>query len=558
MILLKTILLMVMRETTKAEFSNCIDHFSDKKIRFKTIMYMSNVYDLYDIIKRRCNYLIELSEYPEFRNSEDFNAMLSNIIYLKELLNDNYIRKNVFALFNNDYRTCIEALVSLNLAASKFVDVKKELVRKNSSWAIFGYRSFVFRNIFNMFVTSKYFSMVRRYDYSVNENGKVRSINIARMILVYLNNSTDMLAPPELKEKEYISLYVLFSEMLKICAKPDVIVDALWKMYDLRKEDKWNHLVTFDDMITIEKEQLSKAMDAVVNNTKDYQFPQVKITFAGELYLTYILPHFEYYCARSENGRGESLFTYNSESLCNVENVSKIVMDTRNEIQTCLSQLYLFDRDVLDNISEFSGSNFLESKFASTRYSEKNGKIIQMYHGEKVIYSCINYIDSFRFYVFFMMDSVLENGGFNIDVDLTKVFQLLPKVNIALSDYFKKVFVSNENGVSIIAKSKMKYSNSQMICFVKDDKVMKNCRVNLHMVIDAIKVCYNYILTNEIVEYMRLFGFNDGDQSTMYSALSNDICLLFDACISLKIIPSEYRDFETEINSETGDKLLKN
>lgn len=92
--------LLVMRETTKAEFSNCIDHFSDQKIRFKNIMYMSNVYDLYDIISKRLSYLIEVSqERPEYLDLEEFANLIQNISGIKSMLKDPYIYMSVFSRY---------------------------------------------------------------------------------------------------------------------------------------------------------------------------------------------------------------------------------------------------------------------------------------------------------------------------------------------------------------------------------------------------------------------------------------------------------------------------
>lgn len=192
----------------------------------------------------------------------------------------------------------------------------KAISQKKGGTALFWYRSLLFRKVFNQFVKLNYFNMVRKYDFTVQDKGKIGSINIARMILVYLYNSTDILDLSKTGERKYISLGELYMEMLKICDKPNTIVDALWKIFDLRKEEKWNHLVTFDGMNPIEKSELKKEMNMVVSGESDYQFSQVRITRAGEIYLSFILPHFEYYAARHEFGYDDSLFSADIRKLC--------------------------------------------------------------------------------------------------------------------------------------------------------------------------------------------------------------------------------------------------
>lgn len=68
------ILIFVMRETTKAEFSSSIDHFSDRKIRFHHFMTVSQIYDLYDIISARYKYLCSLKE--NFSDNVQFCEMI--------------------------------------------------------------------------------------------------------------------------------------------------------------------------------------------------------------------------------------------------------------------------------------------------------------------------------------------------------------------------------------------------------------------------------------------------------------------------------------------------
>ena len=155
-------------------------------------------------------------------------------------------------------------------------------------WSKFGFRSIFFREVFNLFVREGYFAKVQKFEYIPSGKDDKVSINLDRMILLYLSNSYDAMSKKKPQEKEFVSLDVLYGEIKKFCKDNDFIVNALWQMYDLRKEDKWNHLVTFDNMQNITQEELRKEMQALEDKCHDYQYAKVKITKSGEIFLNYI------------------------------------------------------------------------------------------------------------------------------------------------------------------------------------------------------------------------------------------------------------------------------
>lgn len=71
-----------------------------------------------------------------------------------------------------------------------------------------------------------------------------------------------------------------------------------------------------------------------------------------------------------------------------------------------------------------------------------------------------------------------------------------------------------------------------------------------------IKIGYNKVIIDSIVELMRLFGFYNGKQITMYSNGTENIYKAFDACINSIIASSKYDDFKTRISTEEGERIL--
>lgn len=89
------LLIFVMRETTKAEFASCIEHFLDRKIRVESISDISEVYNLYDIVERRYQYLKKLmDERMEYRKISNFVALYDAVKLIKKILEEPYIPKS--------------------------------------------------------------------------------------------------------------------------------------------------------------------------------------------------------------------------------------------------------------------------------------------------------------------------------------------------------------------------------------------------------------------------------------------------------------------------------
>lgn len=81
--------------------------------------------------------------------------------------------------------------------------------------------------------------------------------------------------------------------------------------------------------------------------------------------------------------------------------------------------------------------------------------------------------------------------------------------------------------------------------------------MKLGVIIEMIKICYNKMIVDAIVELMKMFGFRKGKQITACSRGTSSICLAFNACIT-KIASSHYEDFTTVITTEEGEKYKLN
>lgn len=575
------ILIFVMRETTEGEFASYIEHFSDRKVYFQPYTDISTVYNIHSIVSKRLNWLKELSVKREkYLSNNNIIQIRKKSNLILRLLDDDYLRKHLFGLFNNDYRTFVEVLSAFDLDDSKFfhacdvllkfrntekgIDIDKNANKDedkiDDNWPAFGYRSIIFREVFNIFVKEGYIDRLRSFEYSERTDGNVRSINLDRMILLYLSNSvSNKMVPEDQKDWNFVSLDKLFSEVTKFCKRSDSIVDALWQMYDLRKENKWNHLVTFENMRVITHEELQREMKAFENRTSTTEFAKVKITLAGENYLNHILPHFEFYAARASKGNDHSLFTFSAEEWCNMGLINNIFRNQRKEIRDCCMRLYRFFTDIFNEIPEYRGRGFLESNFAAIKYSTTRKSISKMYHCERIIHSNIGYVNRLRFYIAYVMDGVLKNKGFKEDVDITVLLSWYQHIDKSLKKLWPNNVPVNKIDRCIILEKNKNNGNMQKMCIKlkNEDETEVEAAIQLTDCVQIIKACLNARLIDIIKGYMEMFGIPSGKQCSMYSDSTRKLCDAFWACITEKIIPSGYTDFETQIDAATGNEILK-
>lgn len=565
------VLIFVMRETTEGEFSTYIEHFSDGKVFFQPYTDISRIYDIHAIVSKRAEWLTELSEKnPQFLQNDNIKQIRRRIDLILGLLRDPHLRKRLYGLFNNDYRTFLEVISAFNLGDSKFFCACENLLMLNAKdedyWSAFGYRAVVYREIFNIFVKEGYINRLRSFEYSERNDREIRSINLDRMILLYLsNNVTNRFVEEDKKEWQFVSLDKLFFEIMKFCKNSDSIVDALWQMYDLRRESRWNHLITFENMCEISHKELQSELKAYQSGTTGVEFGKVKITLAGENYLNHVLPHFEFYAARAQEGNGHSLFAYSAEEWCNLDIINHIFKEQRKVIRDCCSRLYRFFTDIFNTLPEYKGDAYLQSDFAAIKYSATRKSLSKMYHCERIIHSNVGYINRLRFYVSYVMDEVLQRNGFDEDVDIKTLLSWFPQISKSV----QKLWPEDINPSKIIKCVLLKRSNTQsnmqkmQIRMNNADGREIEKSILLSDCIQIIKACLNAKLVDVIKKYISMFGIagisgiSSGEQYAMHSSSTENLCRAFMACITDVIQPSGYTDFETSIDAVTGNEIIR-
>ena len=431
-----------MRESTKAEF---IEHFNDRGNDLYIVDNISAMYDKEKIVQKRYDYLVSLNRQDIERLKEDVNT-------IKQILQDVYVKEILIKLFNYDYRTSINVLSEIEYESKN--SLAKSLALKNisfySSWSIFGSRCILFRKIFELFKTNHYFEKIRESEYSVTIQDSTMAINVTRLILLYLRNSQTLYIDTEKLDSQTVSLFELFNELSKCCDDSEVIVNSIWNMYELRNQNFWNHLVTFDGMKEISLNNLEEQMQLYKNGVKSYNsYGRIRITSAGNAYLENLIIHYEYFATRLNNVINKSLFSYNKSDLLHEEYVENVLEGVYGEVEKCVKKVYKFYKFIFEEKNHYDEESFLGSKYAWHKIQDESAKVSSMFHAERIIHSHINYLNSFRKFAFYSLgDKTEEKRLFNrlIIKYIKKYIKMFEKEShMALKSSMSNVLVQQYN-----------------------------------------------------------------------------------------------------------------
>lgn len=373
----------VMRETSVNQIS---DHFKDR---------LYEVSDHFDISKDITKRSIIEKKYAYLDANPTVNkALLMKVSDIRKLCQDSYINTNIFSLFNNDYKRAITCLAATYKFESKALQYEIELMGHGESFDKHGARGIVYRLIFNHFKSKRYLDKleVNTKDHWNND------FTPFRIVLTYLNN-----VQPEHKEQflsddsDLRSLFDIYKNFIDIFSSTwnvsqHILADALWSMYELRKSETWNHLITFDSIASIRRDDLLNEFEQFHNHVKRKSDINTRITCAGRTYVNFVCIHFEFFACR---------FTDIKDPLFLESNLKKdekgkyrfeiIISDVLNAVKKCCEKLNRFTRDFLIGQQGFTLESLLQSKLVHKK--EERSPLL---HEERVIHQHIGYIEAYR------------------------------------------------------------------------------------------------------------------------------------------------------------------
>ena len=289
----KTNIIVAMRETTAMHISG---HLRDKMREIMDHFDMSADIDKTRIMQKKIDLALSLI-YKGDINSQGF---IEAIECLDQLSKDRLFMRNLFKLFNDDFRTSMTCITTICIEHMEEVKKAIQLLKSVDGNIVFGGRGIIYRLLIDGFFDWNYFDAIGIP--SIKSKGHTAVMQVqhgyscARSILTILcnkqaKNSERFFINPE-ESVKLADLYSMVSQIMSV----DEFVNIIDGMYSLRNKKFWNHLVTFDNILSYSPGIIKKYIELEEQTEKTDIY--IRATSAGQMFVSMLCIHFEYFASR--------------------------------------------------------------------------------------------------------------------------------------------------------------------------------------------------------------------------------------------------------------------
>lgn len=388
----KTNIIVAMRETTAMHISG---HLRDRMREIMDHFDMSADVDKTIIMQRKIDLALALVKKGEIVSPE----FIKVIKCMDQLISDRLFMRNLFPLFNNDYRTSIMCITTICIEHFSEVQKAIHLMQSDNASLVFGGRGIIYRLIIDSFFEWDYFDAMGVP--SIKSKGRTivlqgrHGYSCMRIILTILCNkqakkTERFFVNPE-ESVRLADLYGMVQSLMDL----DEFVNIIDGMYSLRNKRFWNHLVTFDNILSYSPDVIKKyAVVGKSSQTEDTEI-YIRATSAGQIFASVLCIHFEYFASRfAASTKNVSLFLLdNLDDRVQWASMKKIVCDVYEAVEKCNATLATYNRDVM----RIKRANHYDDIPESPYYYEKQ------FHEERIIHNQISYLEAYRNFIFEMI-----------------------------------------------------------------------------------------------------------------------------------------------------------
>lgn len=358
-----------------------------------SIRFPEHYYDHKDIINHRIEYYLSL-ESPKSNIAEE----LSLISKLVEIAYHNY---NFMRLFNGSYRTCVERICDIlrTIHRSQIKEmIKLYSERTDNRDAIEGAIGYYLYMILCVLKNEKTYTETL----DLSPCRKDGTISLSRIILTILREKGDR-----------CSLYDLFTLLVPVGYKPKMICTQIWNLCEVARNNAWRRLLLFDLITPSSLDELKQQADKFINGDEEINhYTELIICTAGQAYMEFVVPHFEFMLSRHELGVGTSvqskyqpLFSSSSEELIRDENGEMIYRFEKKiswvfkDVEDCCYNSVKFAERVEKefNLSKDEYINNTFFNYHSVGWDNNVGP--KQSYESRLIFRHIGYIEKYRNYL---------------------------------------------------------------------------------------------------------------------------------------------------------------
>lgn len=385
---INTKMIVSMRETTAMHISG---HLRDKMRGLMDHFDMSTDVDKTMVIQKKIQYCQNAIHNNLITNKNFIDALKC----INDLNEDKLLMRNLFLLYNNDYRTSILSLTTVCIEHLDEVKSAVILINSNNSHMVFGGRGIIYRLVLDAFFDWAYFDTIgiaspKNRSHAISLQSQY-GYSCSRILLTLLcnkqtKNTERFFVNPE-ESVKLLNLYAMVKNIMTI----DEFVNIIDGMYSLRNKKYWNHLITFDNIWCYTSETIKRyIIENKANAPQPFQI-YIRATSAGQLFAGYLCIHFEFFASRfcSEHKNIPLFMLDDMTDKKQFQIVKSIISEVYNGVKNCCRTLEIYNTQVLEISNQQHYSKIVESPY----YYEKQ------FHEERIIHNHISYLEAYRNYI---------------------------------------------------------------------------------------------------------------------------------------------------------------
>lgn len=428
-----------MRETTAMQIA---DQFLDGLELVAKYFDISMDTDKAYVVEKKYSFI------DQFRNNITNKDFIEQMNYIHLICTDMYVKKNIFPMFNNDFKRSILCIAEICKNNVNILYEKIELMNTKKAYNKNGARGILFRLIYDEFKKEHYFDQIG-VEWRGNQKNTFTPSRIILTILYnllpeYGKNENNVITNFDKMNPPRISLYSLY-EFVAPFMSIKTFVRSLIGMYNLKNARTWNHLVTFDNIKDVTENELIKILSS--NEPEEHGEVMIRITCAGSNYVKFICTHYEFFSCRFTKKSMALFCGYNSIFSKEYKNYNfeYVLSNVYKSVESCCSKLASFNELLLSNLKE---DKLSESDYIFKNKNEKDGRL----HEERIIHTHIRYIDNYRIH--------LIN-----DIHSDKVQEINEKIILVIENYINllknELFGEMSKALIVECSSCIKYIKSK-------------------------------------------------------------------------------------------------
>lgn len=359
-----------------------------------SLRFPKHYYDHKEIINRRIAYYLSIENID--------SSIAKQLILVKHLTDIAYRNYNFMRLFNGSIRVCVERICSIieSIHSTQIMELLNlyETCDDNLD-TVEGCTGYFLYLVLSVFKAEH----IYHEKLNLGPCRKDGKISLSRMILTILREKGDRCS---------------ILDMLKLLTPfgfdARLICTQVWNLCEISRENAWRRLLVFDVIVPANIEDLYR--QAVIFERGDSDpshYSELIICSAGQAYMEFVLPHFEFMLSRHDLGVGtysqskyRPLFSASSENKLDRKNSSKVVYDFErkidwvySDVKDCCYNSMIFANSVMTyfniNREEYIKHTFYN--YHSSGWGNEVGP--KQSYESRLIFRHVGYIEKYRCYL---------------------------------------------------------------------------------------------------------------------------------------------------------------